>query len=673
MPSTNAARRADFAFALACVLPIVLLATAGAALARGGGGGGFDGGGGGGGGGGAGGSGGGGGGGDGGGDGSGIGELIWLIVRYPKVGVPVVVVLLVIGAVGKRKGQAAYQGRVIRRGGEALLGNRRDAALASLRARDPAFDDAAFLARTRTAFAKVQAAWCSHDLTPMRPFVSDGIHERFALQTKEQEELGYRDRMDDLHVLGAELARVVTQRPFDVVTVALHATAKDYRVRLADGTKIRGTDAPEEFVEYWTFQRRTGGSTKPGSAGLIEGRCPNCGAAIELNQWSACTYCRAILRSGEFDWVLTEITQASEWRDTPDAAVPGLDALRAKDPGFDLQHLEDRASVMFWRLAMSERLGSVGPVRKIASPEFAAAFARRLAGDADDDGTRSFVGERAVGSVDTCGFTTADGFDRALVDVRWQGTRFAAKPSAAPERGEKLPTLATLLELARRSDAKSDADASVASAHCPRCGAPELGGATNACEFCGEVMNDGRRDWVLERVFLRTSEEGEAALAALVPRVGAAGGAGAEGEAPVAARPPVRRACVAWLARTMWADGEPDPREREVLEGVAEKAGMRRAELEDAIAGASAAGDGAVVGPGPADVAEARAWLDVMAEVALADGRISPPEASLLLELGAAHGLARADVGLVCAQAKTRLYRQAKAALEARCATSAGG
>ena len=109
---------------LAVLLPALILATAGVALARGGGGGDYGGGG-------SGGGGSGGGGGGGGGDASFLIDLLWLLLRYPKVGVPVLLIVVIFAVVGGKKGRGAYQGSVIRRGTEALVGSQREAALAA--------------------------------------------------------------------------------------------------------------------------------------------------------------------------------------------------------------------------------------------------------------------------------------------------------------------------------------------------------------------------------------------------------------------------------------------------------------------------------------------------------------------------------------------------------------
>ena len=79
----------------------------------------------------------------------------------------------------------------------------------------------------------------------------------------------------------------------------------------------------------------------------MEGHCPNCGAPIDINQNANCQHCKAFLRSGEYDWVLCEITQECEWQATKTTNLPGIQQTVERDPDFNTQELEDRTSVMF--------------------------------------------------------------------------------------------------------------------------------------------------------------------------------------------------------------------------------------------------------------------------------------------------------------------------------------
>ena len=75
---------------------------------------------------------------------------------------------------------------------------------------------AQFSDRVRGAFRTAQTAWCAQDLTPLRPFVSDGVYERFAIQIDEERALGYRDRMDGLLVSDASIVGASFEGAFDV-------------------------------------------------------------------------------------------------------------------------------------------------------------------------------------------------------------------------------------------------------------------------------------------------------------------------------------------------------------------------------------------------------------------------------------------------------------------------
>ena len=373
-------------------------------------------------------------------------------------------------------------------------------AIARLREHDPAFDEAAFAGRVNVAFGKIQAAWCAQDLRAVRPFISDGVFERFSLQFVEQKAEGYRDHMEAIRVTDIRIAAVSSPGVFDELTVRITAVARDWRESLADNSRLSGSGALESFTEYWTFLRRRGAVTDASRAGLIEGNCPNCGAPIEMSQSANCASCKALLRSGTYDWVLTEITQASEWSPRTEDSLPGVARLRERDPNFDVAGLEDRASVIYWRKATADRTGKIDALAKVALPQFAQRHEATLL---PPTVTRTFIADTAVGSVQTLGVFTNGDWDRALVEIKWSGHQFASDPSGAITRTGQESWAATLFVLTRQRSAPSDAGWGISSAHCPTCGAPESINASSACEFCGTVLNDGLHGWLLEDLWDR--------------------------------------------------------------------------------------------------------------------------------------------------------------------------
>jgi predicted nucleic acid-binding Zn ribbon protein len=229
----------------------------------------------------------------------------------------------------------------------------------------------------------------------------------------------------------------------------------------------------------------------------MEGHCPNCGAPIEMNQSANCAHCKALLRSGEYDWVLAEITQMSEWRGAFVEEPPSVAALRQRDANFNVVDLEDRTSVMFWRKAQSDRLDKIDPLRRIATPEFCQLYAAAL--HPPPDATRVYFEKCAVGSVRLKGVLPGAVVERAVIAIHWSGTRMAVHNGRAT-RDPQPHTIRSLFVLQRQAGSVTRIDTAISSAHCPTCGAPESGGASAACEFCGTILNDGTQGWILSAI-----------------------------------------------------------------------------------------------------------------------------------------------------------------------------
>ncbi|MFH5803491.1 TIM44-like domain-containing protein, partial [Alienimonas sp. DA493] len=324
-------------------------------LAQAGGGGGYGGGGGGG-------FGGGGGGGFSGGGGGGSGDggealiaLVHLTVRYPHIMIPVWIVLALVFYYGKNEEKSYRVSRTIRRGKKVQERDRREGALQKVRDRDPAFTEELFLDRVSHAFLTTQYAWSEQNLSTCRAFLSDGVHERFELYIGMQKAEGIRNRMKRVTVGSARIVSVESAPHFDTIHVRIAAAAVTYNESLTTGKRVSGgsDSRPTPFTEVWSFSRRPGVQTSADRS-VLEGRCPNCGGPVAIVDRAECPQCGSIVNSGQYDWVLAEITQDSEWVVPPaGAAVPGWEELRRADPHLNVQHVEDRASVVFWRAMMA--------------------------------------------------------------------------------------------------------------------------------------------------------------------------------------------------------------------------------------------------------------------------------------------------------------------------------
>lgn len=178
--------------------------------------------------------------------------------------------------------------------------------LASLRARDPAFDVVRFRGRIQLIFHVMQEAWSTLRWEKARPYLTDNLFEAQSYWIAAYRQQGLRNITAHAAIRNIELARITQDRWYCAVTVRLHAGSLDYTLRDRDGHVVGGDiNRMRFYTEYWTLIRGTGstGTTRSDPS------CPSCGAPLEVSMAARCAYCRAKVNSGEFDWVLSRIEQ----------------------------------------------------------------------------------------------------------------------------------------------------------------------------------------------------------------------------------------------------------------------------------------------------------------------------------------------------------------------------
>ena len=192
-----------------------------------------------------------------------------------------------------------------------IVDPRASTSLTALSAKDPSFDHARFLARVGVVFIELQLGWSSRTPERFRPYVSDALFAKLTDQLATYVALGVRNVVDGARITRIELARVVSDRWFDAITVRVFVTGLDYRVRDTDGAVVAGDPQVEKpYTEYWTLIR--GSAVTTGQRG--DRACPSCGAALKINMAGVCEYCAAKVTSGAFDWVLSRIEQDKVYR-----------------------------------------------------------------------------------------------------------------------------------------------------------------------------------------------------------------------------------------------------------------------------------------------------------------------------------------------------------------------
>lgn len=343
----------------------------------------------------------------------------------------------------------------------------------SLRMHDPNFELEAFYRRGREIANRIQKSWSNGDMRDCRRFLSQGVYNRFRLQLKIMWELEKRRNVvADFKIKNFCVWAHNRSGEFDCLTVKLEAEARDIWVTVETPALVAeraAKSAPlSRFVEFYSFMRRT--SATSGQEQPLN-NCSHCGTPFPVEgETNKCKSCGAVMGSGEFDWVLTEITQESEYK-SPRSA-------KKLAHGLSPDRLEDRASFIFWRDTMARLTGDTNYIRR----------------DATEDYLNSSIQKQplydiAVGAVDTQSVEVAEHDAFARVLVKWSA---ADKKEKAPRHRRSLLSLRAKTEHIKHKGFDDPG--------CPACGAPLPETDSIECSYCHSPIQRQNADWLLEKV-----------------------------------------------------------------------------------------------------------------------------------------------------------------------------
>jgi hypothetical protein len=316
---------------------------------------------------------------------------------------------------------------------------------------------------------------CRYD--PCRRVLSQGLYNRLRTQLELMMRFdGTRNLMDSFTVEAIRYAGLESSGQYLVVHLELECSAKDVTVGInAEAGQVDAAIAKarkETFYEIYSFVRRRGVKAREGK-GLVFGTCPNCGAAAtEQAMVNKCAHCGSIYNSGDYDWVLSEITQTCEWKPRSAVRATSQDAL----PSGCHQLVEDRAACLFWRWIFCRATGNAQTLRRDASPAFLKSFNPRP----------ESLSTPVLGAADLLKIAADKGMLRAQVRCRW---------SWSPANGQ-WRNKSSVLEMVSVAGASPNGFAGYS---CPACGAPLPETDAGLCEFCGAEIPGTADDWLLDK------------------------------------------------------------------------------------------------------------------------------------------------------------------------------
>ncbi len=341
-------------------------------------------------------------------------------------------------------------------------------------------------AKAAMLFPLVQRAWGAGSMAPVRRWLSDSTYQRFELQLAIARRQGVRNVVENPELVQSWFWSHRAFGRYQSVYLCVQGRLCDYTVRVDDGTLVRGDRSPTQFEEVWTFARMQGAE----GSGAAASSCPKCGAPVEDSGGTRCSRCAAIVNSGAYDWVLSAITQKSEYE-----IPPAVSPIEQKIAAIGTQHgvsllgwlspeeIEDRASAVFVRLHESFHDGRLADLAPFAT--------QSLLGELEKSGRgRLGLHHLAIGAASLVDVAAEGEAVRATVRVKFSGCTGPEQPvsEAAPFEHHLVFT--------RNLNSKPSA-AGLASLGCGSCGAPIESADQANCTYCKARLDSPDGAWIL--------------------------------------------------------------------------------------------------------------------------------------------------------------------------------
>ncbi len=449
-------------------------------------------------------------------DGEALAALVDLIIRYPKVGIPVLLAVLGFMAVSARTGGDSDWdsiSRSLHAASDDPPTPRARPSLAPVRGVDPDFSQVFFEDFVFRLYAAAHTArGVDGALDTLAPYVSAAARRALA----ERDPKG-------APVSGVVIGQLLVQR---VSVPDSAAGSGDFDAYVKIGVQFEanysvgpGAGGRRFVVEEWLLRRAAGARTKP-PAPDRRFPCPNCGAPWRTEQAAGgqtCAFCGAVVDNGRFDWQVERITLRRET-----ANIPGLES-EVPEQGTSRDTVRDPAFADAWRRFMDDdpevteslvaaRLahiyttlngtwsrGDVNGARPVLSDGLADYLQYWL--DAyQARGLRNGLDDMRLTRHELVALTRDRYYDALTIRIWATGKDYVIRTDGGTlvrgsrDRDRDYSEYWTLIRSAARRGAPR------ADATCGSCGAAHTVTMAGRCEHCGSHVTAGEFDWVLSKI-----------------------------------------------------------------------------------------------------------------------------------------------------------------------------
>lgn len=362
--------------------------------------------------------------------------------------------------------------------------------------KNPDFNESQFKEKARIAFMSVQKAWEAQDISNVRKFISDGVYQRFNTQFKMMSLLDQKNTIDNLQIKNIYIDKAESDGLFDILHVAIHASIKDKF--LSKKYPQFNSGGTEEFVEYWSFIKKRGTETKDI---YNTTNCPNCGGELPPNagEVSKCPYCNTITNLGDYDWILSEITQADDYISTNPKVSKSwnlYDKVRdlfSSDQDFSIQLIEDKASNGYLQIQTAKVMRDPKLLRRFVSDSLYEKLEKEIPNE------QVIFNRLYLNDVTLVAAEEKEDKHLLMVAVKSSFQRVMPKGNSLVKIDQVVVSKTEVVYLERDKTA-SKAQGSLYAHDCPSCGAPIGDTLDLKCKYCGAEVNSTKFEWIIKDI-----------------------------------------------------------------------------------------------------------------------------------------------------------------------------
>ncbi len=227
----------------------------------------------------------GGGGGDG---GDGLGAIIYLLIEYPQIGVPVLIIFIAYKVYSNRKNPKGEVNTARTKATRTNHIQRVNKHLRSYQHTDPHFSKTIFLDFVHHLYYQYHHWRGQPEFNQLAPFIEQN------LLAQEIRQSGSDLKVSELVIANLAVTNLQSRGHFDSITVEIESNYTETRRGHSNRLWVR---------DQWIFSRQKGVQSK-GPEELTGLHCPNCGSHLELTPTGACHQCGQVVPPGTRHWSL---------------------------------------------------------------------------------------------------------------------------------------------------------------------------------------------------------------------------------------------------------------------------------------------------------------------------------------------------------------------------------